>query len=630
MSMLRAGVVAALLAWTAIDATAALAAPGLGDRSFDPHRDPVSSRVDVVAVAQFDKGVQQVLRYRPGSVVSAAYHPGDGTWSVHVRELGGTRDLARLVVDDRSRQLRGWYFLPFDRYPPRLTESRALSIAEHDRAVRRAARRFGGIARLRADADYLADDGYWEVDFWRGDRPVLRVDVQDDTADVSGIWTGHQIAWKMARGARDAFGGDINLWYVWWPLFTAFALVMAWPARLRSWYSADVLALLSFGVSHEFFNRGMIAWSVPLAVPPLAYLFVRMAWIFVRGAPAAPAGGPARLGQGRRIARHLRPWPPTWLLVVLAVFAAGTRIGVDLYGSNVIDVGYAGVTGAREIVEHRTPYGNMPSDNGNGDTYGPLNYIAYVPAVMVWNEPADFDWGTSLPAAYAVSIAADLACVLALVLVGWRWMSRRAAALLACGWLTYPYTAFALSSNVNDQLVGALLLLAFAALPRAWLRGGLVAVAAGVKFLPLLALPVLAHAGMRVRGRQAMLAAAAATVVLLACATFVASYDDGWKRFLDATWRFQYGRESPFSVWGLYGWRRAQQVAQVMLLVALAAAVLWPRVRDFRQVAAGMAAALIGGQLVLQHWFYLYIPWFAGLVLIVLVAQRETRAGTLR
>jgi len=96
-----------------------------------------------------------------------------------------------------------------------------------------------------------------------------------------------------------------------------------------------------------------------------------------------------------------------------------------------------------------------------------------------------------------------------------------------------------------------------------------------------------------------------------------------------ATFGFQYGRVSPFSPWGLYHWRTAQQIAQVLLALALAAAVLRPRVRDARQIAAGVAAAVLGSEIVLQHWFYLYIAWFIGPLLLVLVAGREMAAAPL-
>lgn len=597
-----------------------------------------------------------VLDYRPGSVLSAEFRPATGDWVVHVREVGGTRELAKVIVNDRTHQLREHYVLPFSQYPPRMTERQAIRSARRDKDFRREVRARGGLQRMTLEANY-EDGTTWEVNAFRGRKVAVRADVQDTTARVTGVWTGHQIAWKMARGLHNAFGGTLNEWYVWWPLFIGFALVMLDFGRLRSWYNLDVLALLSFGVSHEFFDAARIDWSVPLAVPPLVYLFARMAHAFVRGVdPVATSDSQTAAGEaaadnaltnnaatdkpaarGRqllaRLRRGLGAWrvrgPATWLLVVLAVFAGGVRYGVDAYGSGVIDVGYAGVAGAKQVIEHNTPYGNMPQDNANGDTYGPLNYVVYVPAVLVWGDQDELEWDNGLPAAHAVSIISDLLCVFALALIGWRWISRRAAALLVCGWLLYPYTGFALTSNTNDLLVAALLLLAFAALPRAWLRGALVAAAAAVKFVPLVVLAPIAHAGVRRRLPQAVQVFVAAAVVALACWGWVASYPQGVTRFLDATIRFQYDRSSPFSVWGLYGWRTAQQVAQVLLALGLVAALLVPARRDFRQVAAGTAAALLGAQLVLQHWFYLYIPWFAGFVLVVLVARREAGAAAL-
>jgi len=63
---------------------------------------------------------------------------------------------------------------------------------------------------------------------------------------------------------------------------------------------------------------------------------------------------------------------------------------------------------------------------------------------------------------------------------------------------------------------------------------------------------------------------------------------------------------------------------------SIIAAALLPRARDAWQGAAGAAAACIGVQLVVTHWFYLYVPWFIGLVLIVLVAARERPSVCLR
>ena len=70
---------------------------------------------------------------------------------------------------------------------------------------------------------------------------------------------------------------------------------------------------------------------------------------------------------------------PTWVLVTLLAVTLALRFGLNAFDSNVIDVGYAGVIGADRITHGATPYGTMPSDCGNCDTYGPLNYISLRP-----------------------------------------------------------------------------------------------------------------------------------------------------------------------------------------------------------------------------------------------------------
>jgi hypothetical protein len=94
----------------------------------------------------------------------------------------------------------------------------------------------------------------------------------------------------------------------------------------------------------------------------------------------------------------------------------------------------------------------------------------------------------------------------------------------------------------------------------------------------------------------------------------------------DRTLGFQAQRGSPFSIWGLYdpdvSWlnyaQRVVQAAGVLLAVVLA---LMPRRRDVVGLAALTAAILIALQLGVTHWFYLYIPWFFGLVMIALLGR---------
>src|SRR5262249_17511545 len=75
---------------------------------------------------------------------------------------------------------------------------------------------------------------------------------------------------------------------------------------------------------------------------------------------------------------------PVGWLAIATVFLVGFRVGLNVTDSNVIDVGYAGVIGAHRLMHDQPIYGhNWPSNNGAGDTYGPVNYYAYVPAVAI-------------------------------------------------------------------------------------------------------------------------------------------------------------------------------------------------------------------------------------------------------
>ena len=150
----------------------------------------------------------------------------------------------------------------------------------------------------------------------------------------------------------------------------------------------------------------------------------------------------------RRAARRpLRLLVPVAWLAIAVVFLVGFRITLNVMDSNVIDVGYAGVIGADQIADGRQLYGNFPSDNEHGDTYGPVNYLAYVPFEQVARlERA----GTTLPR-HGAAIVFDLACVLLLFLLG----RRRGADLgiaLAYAWAAFPFTLYATNSNVNDAL----------------------------------------------------------------------------------------------------------------------------------------------------------------------------------
>ena len=95
---------------------------------------------------------------------------------------------------------------------------------------------------------------------------------------------------------------------------------------------------------------------------------------------------------------------------------------------------------------------------------------------------------------------------------------------------------------------------------------------------------------------------------------------DGLRAFWSRTIGYQLGRESPFSIWGQYPGLRPVQIGLMALVAVAALAVLrWPRRLDMLTMTALSGALLIGVELTLTHWFYLYIPWFLPFALIAMV-----------
>lgn len=491
----------------------------------------------------------------------------------------------------------------------------AIDAASHDARVLQEEAESGPLAAVATKRE-----GHWEVGYFVAGEEVAVALVDPATGRVTESWTGHQVAWKMARGYPGAFGHALNAPYVFLPLCALFLLgLVDWR---RPWRLAhlDLLVLLGFGASNYFFNRGEIGVSVPLAYPVLAYLLGRALWVGCRG---ARGGG-------------LRPvWPAAWLLVA-ALFLLGFRVGLDVADSGVIDVGYASEVGASRIAHGEPIYTNFPADVSQGDTYGPVNYLAYLPFERIW--PWSGTWN-DLPAAHAAAVAFDILAFLLLIVLGLRIRPGpagfRLAATLAFGWTAYPYTAYALESNSNDTLVAALLVAILLALARPALRGTFTALATWAKFVPALLAPML----LTYRpGDEAGKARGPATFVLsfvLVTAAVMAwpAVDPGLHTFYERTIAYQAGRDSPFSIWGQVPGLEPLRIALLSATAALSVALaLVPRRKSIGQVAALAAALLIALQLTMQHWFYLYIVWFYPLLLVALALpaapRRADRAAT--
>jgi hypothetical protein len=498
---------------------------------------------------------------------------------------------------------------------------------------------------LTDDADFDAERGTWTVHVWSGEAGEIATGkVDDDTGQVTEAWTGPQVAWKMARGYDGAFGGKtINRPEVWLALCAVFlAGLVDWrrPLGVRT---LDLLVLLSFSVSLWFFNEGDVFTSMPLVYPALAYLLARMVWIGVRG---------------RSPSRRAAFWP-VWALAAATVFLAGFRIGLNLEGSNVIDVGYSGVIGAHRIVNGEAPYGHMPaqgrlrpcgdadaegeireriqtngrceSSNERGDTYGPVSYLAYVPGYLLLGWSGKWD---DLPAAHFTSIAFDLLALLGLALVGRRFGGLPLAATLAFAWAAYPFTQYVSNSNTNDALPAVLLIWGFWLASSPWARGIFAALAGWTKFGALLVAPLWAGYPEAVRLRRPrnplLFAVGFAAATLAAFSVLLLEPDPvhAARVFWDRTLGWQLGRESPFSIWdwgqyhaaGIPDLRLVQLPLIGLVLAGSVLAAFYPRRRSPLQLAALTAALLVGLELVLTHWSYLYIPWFAPFVAFAVLA----------
>jgi hypothetical protein len=462
--------------------------------------------------------------------------------------------------------------------------------------------------RPLAPTAYTKGPGRWQVSYFQGRVERAQVAVDDRTGGVLEAWTGPQVAWRMARGEPGAFAGKVNAPYVWIPLCVVFLLPFLDRRRPFRMLHLDLLVLLAFGVSHIFFNRGEISTSVPLAYPVLLYVLVRMLWIGFRP---------------REREQRLVPHAPVLWLALAVVFLVGFRIALNVVDSSAIDVGYAGAIGADKITHGHGLYDHafFARDNEHGDTYGPVNYLVYVPFV----EALGFDgtWG-DLPAAHAAAIAFDLLTLLGLLVLGRRLRAgpegRGLGVALAYAWAAYPYTLFALDCNSNDSLVAMVLVWALVALRSAPARGVLIGLGAAAKFAPLALAPLFAASGSRRRWRGALVVAVAvALVVVAAFAPFVPH--GGLRAIYDRTLGYQAGRPSPFSIWGQHGGLSDLWTGAKALVIAFAVAVAFvPRVKTEVQVAALGAAVLLALQLVVSHWFYLYVVWFTPFVFVALFA----------
>jgi hypothetical protein len=441
---------------------------------------------------------------------------------------------------------------------------------------------------------------HYEIEFYFQGKAIA-----DQLVTAGGklgpLYTGPLIDTLYARGQ---YGGIFDSPWV-LASFTSMFLLPLLLLRGRSWLDRlDLAAVLGFGVSYALFDTTHLEAGVWAFYPVLLYLMIRM---LIRGfKPRGPAG---RLG--------LRL--PTFVLMLGVAALEVGRIVINLHPSGVLDVGVASALGAYKILHGQPIY---YFSFGHGDTYGPLNYLAYVPFDLLW--PGNWNY---LPAARAAAITFDLLTIAGLIWLGIRLRGRgrdgfRLGLLLAWLWAACPFSLLGMEKSTNDGLVALIVVLVMLTLSSPIKRGILVGVGAASKFMPAILLPLVA-VGRGDADQQTIRKVFAAFVITVGGSIAVFLPPGGFTEFWQHTIGFQLTRSDVFSIWALHPALDPIKVAVEGFAVILAVLVAFrPRgARTPAQVAALAAALTIAIQLPAVHWFYLYIVWFLPLVFVAVLGN---------
>ncbi len=446
---------------------------------------------------------------------------------------------------------------------------------------------------------FVWDQAHWWINFYRGDHTAAVVDVSP-AGRVTGVWIG---PYAFAVYTHGNYNPLFDRWYVVVPFALLFLVPFVDWRRWRRMLHLDALVLLSFLGSYALFEHIELRAAVWCIYPPLVYLLGRM---------IAVGFGRARLVRPPRL-------DPRLLLAGLVVLTIA-RIVLSFIYTPVSDVGYASVLGAHRITHGQPLYFADPS---HGDTYGPINYLAYVPFEMLFPWTGRWDY---LLSAHLASAVFDLVTIGALVLLGRRMAPGRAGSSLGLTlgwvWAACPFTLLVLIGHTNDGLVAMLSVLSLLAFASPVRRGVLLGLAAAAKFSPGALLPLFAGPRRTGRSDARNCIAACGAVLILSVVLFLPS--GGVAEFWQQTLGFQLTRTDVFSAWALHPsldfLKVAIEAAAVLFSLAL---YFLPRRRTLAQVSALAAAVTIALQIPAVHWFYYYIAWFVPFVAVALLAGQD-------
>ncbi len=459
-----------------------------------------------------------------------------------------------------------------------------------------------------------------QVNFYAGDRIVVQAAVNRGGAVTQAI---------NARDTRVPYGD----WIAYQPALLiglcALFVLMAGVAPWRRVRNLDLAAALSLVVPVLLFQHRYLDASVVAAVPGMAYLFLRCAFT---------ALGPARASAPSRpllaaITPRIDPARRVWWLRLLLIGMALVFVMVGVSSPDVVDVLYAVMEGATNLIHGVLPYGHMPPGIIHGDTYPILSYALYAPVALI--EPVSSEW-SSVDAGLAVAVLAALIAAWAVfrVVVGARPRPRAPRppeveeaglrAALAC--LAFPPVLITASTGTTDVALAAMLALAVLLWRRPAAGAAMLALAGWFKLAPFALLAVFV-APLRGRRLVGALAAVAAVSLPLLGLLIALGGPGGLADMIHAI-AYQFSRGSLQSVWSVLRIESLQPVAQACVLGLIAGAMLKLRLEphlasDRARMAALTAAILIGLQLAADYWAFLYVVWIVPLLGTSLLADER-------
>jgi hypothetical protein len=457
-------------------------------------------------------------------------------------------------------------------------------------------RTLGGLGWTRVDVTPM-DGHYEEVDFYRGARMVEMVTLGRTSRGL--FMDGTDLAAeKYAYGSNIANDGRVLS-----GLAVVFLLMTAvWPLwRLRN---LDCLVAAGTALSVVFLNRWTLDRMVLVSYPAMIYLALRCV-----SKGLAPPG--LRLPATPLYDHLTRRWSDEQrirLLRVMVVALALVTAMVGFTSLGVLDVGYAVMEGATNLVHGLLPYGHIP-DILHGDTYPLGSYVFYAPMALFW--PVHTAWDDA-----DVTLVIAVVAALVVALTAWRVSSRSRESTtgprMAVAALTFPPLLVTVSTGTTDVVLAAMLALVLLLWHRPTWAGAMLSGAAWFKASPALLAPLVLARWRGPSARRALFGMLGVSAVMLGVLVGLGGVGAPGRMLSAMT--FQITRTSPHSLWAIVGSVPLQQLTEAATLALVAGLAVRLRcdrglVHDRARVAALFAAILLGTQLSASYWNYMYLVW---------------------